>query len=50
MYKLPAKLEGQVSSAVFNLRFYDMADEHQGDLTKAHWISESVLSKVFSIK
>lgn len=48
MYKLPAKLEGQVSSVVFNLRFYDMADEYQGDLTKAHWISESVLRREVS--
>jgi hypothetical protein len=48
MYKLPANLEGQVSSVVFNLRFYDMADEHQGDLTKAHWISEPVLHREVS--
>jgi hypothetical protein len=44
-YKLPAELENRIVSAVFTLRFYDMADEHQGDLTKAHWISNNVLSK-----
>ncbi len=30
---------------VFTLRFYDIADEHQGDLTKTHWTSGYVLSR-----
>jgi hypothetical protein len=50
MYKLPAELKDRVGSAAFTLRFYDMADEHQGDLTKAHWISDYVLSKETRIK
>jgi hypothetical protein len=42
MYKLPARLKSKIDSAVFTMKFYDMADEYQGDLTKAHWVSEPV--------
>jgi hypothetical protein len=42
LYKLPARLKSKIDSAVFTMKFYDMADEYQGDLTKAHWVSEPV--------
>jgi hypothetical protein len=47
-YKLPSDLEGQIGSVLFTLRFYDIADEHQGDLKMAHWISELVVNKAVS--
>jgi len=44
-YTLPYSLEGQVSKAVLTLRFYDVSDEHLGDINKAHWISEPFLEE-----
>jgi len=44
-YALPYSLEGQVSKAVLTLRFYDVSDEHLGDINKAHWISEPFLEE-----
>ena len=42
-YTLPPELEGQISKVVLTLRFYDVSDDHAGDLSKAHWISEPIL-------
>ncbi len=39
-FTLPASLEGQISQAVLTLRFYEVSDEHQGDITQAHWVSD----------
>ncbi len=42
-FTLPASTKGSISKAVFKLRFYDVSDDHQGDITTAHWISEPFL-------
>ncbi|MFQ5864927.1 MAG: multiheme c-type cytochrome [bacterium] len=42
-FTLPSSLAGQISKAVLTLRFYDVSDDHAGDLNKAHWISEPIL-------
>lgn len=39
-YSLPAAMEGKMHKAVIILRFYDVADQYQGNLEKAHWVSE----------
>jgi len=44
-YTLPESIESQISKAVLTLRFYDVSDEHQGDLEMAHWISEPFLEE-----
>jgi hypothetical protein len=44
-FTLPSSLEGQINNAIISIRFYDVSDEHQGDITKAHWISEPILKK-----
>ena len=44
-YTLPSSLEGQINKAVITLRFYDIYDWHQQDITKAHWVSEPILEK-----
>jgi hypothetical protein len=44
-YSLPLSIEGQIDSAMLTLRFYDISDEHQGDLNKAHWISDPILKE-----
>ncbi len=44
-YTLPSSLEGQVSKVVLTLRFYDVSDEYQGEINRAHWISEPFLEK-----
>lgn len=38
-YALPAKIEGKARKVAVILRFYDVADQHQGNLEKAHWMS-----------
>jgi hypothetical protein len=47
-FKLPSSLEGKISKAVFLLRFYDVSDDHQGDIKKAHRISEPFFEEEFS--
>ncbi|MEE9170068.1 MAG: multiheme c-type cytochrome [bacterium] len=44
-FSLPASTKGRISKALFTLRFYDVSDDHQGDITKAHWISEPFLTE-----
>ncbi len=44
-FKIPAELKGKVSEAIISLRFYDVDDEHQGDIKKAHWISKPVFTQ-----
>ncbi len=44
-FTLPSSLEGQISKAALTLRFYDVSDEHQGNLDKAYWISEAILEE-----
>ena len=47
-FLLPHSLNDQISAVVFTLTFYDIADEYQGELEKAHWISEPVLREKVS--
>ncbi len=47
-FTLPSSLEGQISKAVLTLRFYDVSDEHTGDLNKANWISDPILEEEVS--
>jgi hypothetical protein len=44
-YTLPSSLEGQINKAVITLRFYDIYDWHQQDITKAHWVSEPIIEE-----
>jgi hypothetical protein len=46
-FTLPDSLEGRISRTVLTLRFYEVSDEHQGDIEKAHWISEPILKQEF---
>jgi hypothetical protein len=47
-YTLPSFLEGQINKAVITLRFYDIYDWHQQDITKAHWVSEAIIKEEVS--
>jgi hypothetical protein len=47
-FTLPSSLKGKTSKAVLTLRFYEVSDEHQGDIEKAHWISEPILKEEVS--
>lgn len=38
-YELPAEVEGEMRKASIKLSFYDVADQYQGNIEKAHWIS-----------
>jgi hypothetical protein len=48
-FTLPSELEGQVKSVQLILRFYEVADEHEGDIEKAYFISEPFLQEVIMI-
>jgi hypothetical protein len=48
-YTLPSLLEGQINKAVITLRFYDIYDWFQQDITKAHWVSEPIIEKEVSL-
>jgi hypothetical protein len=48
-YTLPASLKNRISTIVFILRFYEVADEHQGVLTQAHRVSGPIFSKQIEI-
>ncbi len=47
-FRLPASLDGRIKKAVISLRFYDVSDEYQGDIDRAHWISQPVLRREVS--
>lgn len=44
-FVLPEGISGRALRAVITLRFYEVSDEYNGDLDKAHWISEPVLRR-----
>jgi hypothetical protein len=48
-YTLPSSLEGQIKKAIITLRFYDIYDWHQQDITKAHWASEPIIEEEVSL-
>lgn len=49
-YALPAGVKDKMSKAYITLRFYDVADQYQGDLNKSHWISEPLVEAELMIK
>lgn len=48
-FTLPSELKERIKSIQFTLRFYEVADEHEGDITKAYFVSEPILEKVIQI-
>lgn len=44
-FTLPAELEGEVDTIQLILRFYEVADEHEGDIDKAYFVSKAILEK-----
>ncbi len=44
-FTLPPHLHGRIRRAVMSLRFYEVPDEHRGDLSKANWVGEPFLKK-----
>ena len=48
-FTLPDSLEGHISKAVPTLRFYEVSDEHQGDIEEARWISEPDSEQEFNL-
>ncbi|MDH3318063.1 MAG: cytochrome c family protein [Betaproteobacteria bacterium] len=49
-YALPAKIEGKMRKAAITLRFYDVADQYQGNIEKAHWISGPVVTAELELR
>ena len=48
-FTLPTELEGQIETVQLILRFYEVADEHEGDIEKAYFMSEPFLQEVIVI-
>jgi hypothetical protein len=44
-FLLPPALKGKGTKVRIQLRLYEVSDEHQGNIAKAHWISEPILEK-----
>jgi hypothetical protein len=42
---LPSDLQGKISELTIVMRFYDVSDDHQGDISKAHTISKPFFKK-----
>ncbi len=42
---LPSNLQGKISELKMVMRFYDVSDDHQGDINKAHTISKPFFKK-----
>lgn len=41
-FALPPALRGTAREAVFELRMYEVADKHEGDIARAHWRSAPI--------
>ena len=39
-FTLPDTLKDKISEVLIVMRFYEVSDEHEGDISKAHWTSE----------
>lgn len=46
---VPTELRGRVGSVQLALRFYEVADEHEGDLDKAYYVSGPVVAKEIAV-
>lgn len=44
-FTLPFSLNGKINKVVLTLRFYEVSDEYQGNIEKAHWVSKSILQE-----
>ena len=44
-FPIPSELEGNIFSVDLILRFYEVADEHAGNIEKARFISRPILEK-----
>jgi hypothetical protein len=42
-FTLPITVEDKINVVLIELKLYEVADEHQGDLTKAHRISDPII-------
>jgi hypothetical protein len=42
---LPPNIADKIAGVGLLLRFYEVSDEYQGDISKAHWISEPIVVK-----
>jgi hypothetical protein len=48
-FTLPSDLKDKIKSIQLILRFYEVADEHEGNIDKAYFISEPILKKEIQI-
>ena len=44
-FTLPVALQGEINTIQLILRFYEVADEHEGDIDKAYFTSNPILEK-----
>jgi hypothetical protein len=48
-FTVPPELEGRIKAIQLTLRFYEVADEHEGDIEKAYFVSEPIMEKEIQI-
>lgn len=48
-YGLPEELQGEISTVRLVLRFYEVADEHEGDIGKAYFVSQPILERTMKL-
>lgn len=44
-FTIPSELKGKISNVVLVLRMYEVSDDNRGDIKKAHWVSEPILTQ-----
>ncbi len=47
-FTLPSELNGKISGVELVLRMYEVSDEYQGDIEKAHWESQPIVNEEIS--
>jgi len=47
-FALPSELNGKISSVEVVLKMYEVSDEYQGDIEKAHWASQPIVTEKIS--
>lgn len=48
-FSVPPPLAGKIRKAVIVLKMYEVSDEHQGNLQKAHWVSDPIIRREIGI-
>jgi hypothetical protein len=43
-------MNGRISEAVLEMRFYEVSDEHQSDIKKACRVSEPIFQKIVNLR